>query len=571
MRSPDRALPWFVLFVFVVLSILATRYVWTTTRSADRARFENAVQAANDALAARLDAYVNVLTAARGLVVADPTIRRETLAAYIRGLNIQQRFPGIQGVGVTVRVAPEQIPEIVREMRASGHPDFRIWPADERPEYHAIVMLEPQDRRNRAAMGYDMFTDPVRREAMERARDSGRPAASGRVTLVQEIDKRKQPGFLIYTPIYATGFTPGTVEARRASLVGFIYAPFRAYDLLNGVFGTQERPELGFEIRDGGQLLYGSSNLAQEPRFVAEDEIVVAGRKWSIRWISRREGKGGAFRLAGATFIGGIIIGTLLFLLLRTQLRARAEAERTAERLRESEAALQQANSAKDDFLATLSHELRTPMTAIMGWAQMLDEEQLDPEMQELAVDSIRSSSNAQAQLIDDLLDVSRITAGKLRIHVRPMELSGVVRSAADTIRTAADAKQVTLESDLEPDVRVQGDPHRLQQVVWNLVANAVKFTPQGGRVRVSLHRDARDAVIEVHDNGQGIDPRFMPYLFERFRQADSSATRQHMGLGLGLAIVRHLVELHGGTVSAESRGLGHGATFRIRLPLLRG
>ena len=571
MRSPDRALPWFVLVVFVVLSILATRYVWMTTRAADRARFENAVQAANDALAARLDAYVNVLTSARGLVVADPTIRHETLAAYIRGLNIQQRYPGIQGVGVTVRVSADQIPDIVREMRAAGHADFRIWPERERAEYHVIVMLEPQDRRNQAAMGYDMFTDPVRREAMERARDSGRPAASGRVTLVQEIEKRKQPGFLIYTPIYATGFTPESVDERRSSLVGFIYAPFRAYDLLNGIFGTQERPELGFEIRDEGQLLYASPGVAQNPRFVAEDRSVVAGRTWSIRWISRREGKGGALRLASATFISGIVIGTLLFLLLRTQLRAREEAERTAERLRESEAALQQANTAKDDFLATLSHELRTPMTSIMGWAQMLDEEQLDPAMQELAVYSIRSSSNAQAQLIDDLLDVSRITAGKLRINVRPMELSAVVRSAVETIRTAADAKQVVLESDLEPDVRVQGDPHRLQQVVWNLVANAVKFTPEGGRVKVTLHGEGRDAVIEVHDNGQGIDPRFMPYLFERFRQADSSTTRQHMGLGLGLAIVRHLVELHGGTVAAESRGVGHGSTFRIRLPLVRG
>jgi len=571
MRPPDsRALPWFVLVVFVILSVLATNYVWTMTRAADRARFDNAVQAANDALAARLDTYVNVLTATRGLVVADPTIRRETLAAYIRGLNIQQRYPGIQGVGMTIRIEPEQLPELIAEMRQAGHADFHIWPEDERAELHAIVMLEPQDRRNRAAMGFDMFSEPVRREAMERARDSGRPAASGRVTLVQEIDKRKQPGFLIYTPIYATGYTPESVEERRAALVGFIYAPFRAYDLLQGIFGTQERPELGFEISDRGERLYRSSNVVDDPRFVEQVRIVVAGRTWDIRWISRREGRGGALRLASATFIGGLIIGTLLFLLLRTQLLAREEAERTAERLRQSESALQAANTAKDDFLATLSHELRTPMTSIMGWAQMLDEEQLDAEMQELAVDSIRSSSNAQAQLIDDLLDVSRITAGKLRINVRPIELSGVVRSAADTIRTAADAKQVLLETDLEPDLHVKGDPQRLQQVVWNLVANGVKFTPEGGRVTVSLRHDGRDAVVEVRDTGQGIDPRFMPYLFERFRQADSSATRQHMGLGLGLAIVRHLIELHGGTVAAESRGLGHGSTFRFRLPLLR-
>jgi signal transduction histidine kinase len=569
-RSPDRALPWFVLGVFVVLTVLATWYVWTTTRTADRARFDNAVQGANDALAARLDTYVNVLTATRGLIVADPALRRETLAAYVRGLNVQQRYPGIQGVGMTLRIPPDEVARIVEEMRRSGHPEFRVWPEGPRGEVHSIVMLEPQDRRNRAAIGYDMSTDPIRREAMERARDSGRPAASGRVTLVQEIDPRKQPGFLIYTPLYATGFTPETVEERRAALVGFIYAPFRAYDLLRGIFGRQQRPEVGFQIRDRGELLFETTNLAANPRFVHDDRIVVAGRAWDIRWISRREGKGGAFRLAVATFIGGMVIGLLLFTLLRTQLRAREVAERTAEQLRESEAALQQANTAKDDFLATLSHELRTPMTAIMGWAQMLDEEQLDPATQELAVDSIRSSSSAQAQLIDDLLDVSRITAGKLRIDVRPIDLEPVVRSAVHTMRAAADAKQLRLETDLETDVRVKGDPHRLQQVVWNLLANAVKFTPEGGRVAISLAKEGRDAVIEVRDTGLGIEPRFMPYLFERFRQADSSATRRHMGLGLGLAIVRHLIELHGGTVAAESRGLDHGSTFRVRIPLIR-
>lgn len=569
-RSPERALPWFVFAVFVVLTILATSFVWNTTHAADRARFDNAVQAANDALAARIDTYVNVLNATRGVVMADPLLRPEVLSAYIRALNVQTRYPGIQGIGMTVRLPPDEVPRVEAEMRQKGYAGFRVWPPGPRPEMHAIVLLEPQDRRNRAAMGYDMFTEPIRREAMERARDAGRPAASGRVTLVQEIDVRKQPGFLIYTPVYATGFTPATLAQRRASLAGFIYAPFRAYDLLQGIFGRQRRPEVGFEIRDHGKLLYRTLGVPDNPRFVQTDRLVVAGREWTVRWMSRREGRGGALRLAIATFTGGMIIATLLLLLLRTELEARSIAEQTAERLRESEAALQQANSAKDAFLATLSHELRTPMTAIMGWAQMLDEEQLDAEMRELAVRSIRSSSNAQAQLIDDLLDVSRITAGKLRIDVRPIDLDRVVREAVDTMRTAADAKLLHVETELEPDVRVKGDPHRLQQVVWNLLANAVKFTPEGGRVTVTLKKDERDAVIEVRDTGQGIDSRFMPFLFERFRQADSSATRTHMGLGLGLAIVRHLIELHGGTVAAESRGVGHGSTFRIRIPLIR-
>jgi signal transduction histidine kinase/ActR/RegA family two-component response regulator len=298
----------------------------------------------------------------------------------------------------------------------------------------------------------------------------------------------------------------------------------------------------------------------------------VAGRVWTIRWLSRREGYGVAFLSAGGTFAGGMLIAVLLFSLVRVQTRAREQAEATAERLRESEGALQKANTAKDEFLATLSHELRTPMTAIMGWSQMLGEEELDRETRAMAVDAISKSAAVQAQLIDDLLDVSRITVGKMKIEPEPIELGPVVEAAIETVRSAADAKGIAISSSIAPGVRVNGDARRLQQVVWNLLTNAIKFTPEGGRVGIDLHGGRGEAaVIEVRDSGHGIDPEFMPYIFERFRQADSSTTRPHMGLGLGLAIVRHLVELHGGTIAAESKGTGGGSTFRVRLPLLRG
>ena len=564
----DRALPWFVFSVFVVLTAMATWYVWRTSRDADRARFHNAVQATRDAIAARLATYTNLLTAARGLVILHPTIPPEHLRLYIRSLDVQQRYPGIQGIGLSIRVAPEDVSRVEQQMRNAGYPEFRVWPHGSRREMHAIVLLEPLDRRNRAAMGYDMSTNPVRAEAMARARDTGTAAASGRVTLVQEIDQIKQAGFLIYSPLYIGGEVPPTVEERRAKLLGFIYAPFRAADLLRGIFGTQEHPEIGFIIDDNGGELYRTPDVPPDPRFTSEQRVEVAGRPWHIRWFSRREGFGNVLVLSTATFLGGLVISLLLFMLVRVQLQAREQAERTAETLRESEAALQEANRAKDEFLATLSHELRTPMTAIMGWSQMLAEESLDAESAQLAVDAIRTSARAQAQLIDDLLDVSRITAGKMRIESKSVDLAAVVSAAIDTTRAAAEAKGVHVSVDLATDAWVRGDAHRLQQVLWNLLSNAVKFTPAGGQVRVSLRTEGREAVIDVTDDGQGIDPAFMPFLFERFRQADSSPTRTHMGLGLGLAIVRHLVELHGGTISAESRGIGRGATFRVRLPL---
>ena len=567
MRS-DRALPWYVFAVFVVLTLLATSYVWRTTRAADRARFDNAVQATRDAISARLDTYINLLTATRGLMASDPALPRQDLRDYIRSHEVQRRYPGIQGIGFSLRVPPEDVELLEQEMRREGFEDFRVWPPGPRDEIHSIVVLEPQDRRNLAAIGYDMYTNRVRREAMARARDTGLPAASGHVTLVQEIDRAKQAGFLIYTPVYTTGVTPATVEDRRATLLGFIHAPFRAEDLLTGIFGTQRRPEVGFEIRDGG-VLYRTPDLPRNPRWTSRGRLEVAGRRWDVVWISRREGYGPAVMLSGATLLGGLIIASLLFSLLRVQLEAREQAERTAERLAASEAALQRANQAKDDFLATLSHELRTPMTSIMGWAQMLVDGSLDAETSRVGIEAIGKSAKVQAQLIDDLLDVSRITAGKMRIEHQPVELERVIAAAIETVTPIAETKGVSLSSRVEPRISVHGDAHRLQQVVWNLLTNAVKFTPEGGEVAVAARMEGREAVIEVRDTGQGIDPEFMPHLFERFRQADSSSTRSHMGLGLGLAIVRHLVELHGGSIAAESRGVGKGSTFRVRLPLL--
>jgi PAS domain S-box-containing protein len=227
------------------------------------------------------------------------------------------------------------------------------------------------------------------------------------------------------------------------------------------------------------------------------------------------------------------------------------------------------ANRAKDEFLATISHELRTPLTAIVGWAQILRAGSLSEEDCEKALASIERNARAQAQLISDLLDVSRIVTGKLHLELRPLMPVQVVEAALDTVRPTASAKGVELAAELDRGVgMVAGDAHRLQQVVWNLLANAIKFTPRGGRVRVRLAREAEHVVMAVEDTGAGIKPEFLPHVFERFRQADVSAARMHGGLGLGLAIVSHLVEAHGGSVAAHSDGPGLGSTFTVRLPL---
>jgi PAS domain S-box-containing protein len=248
--------------------------------------------------------------------------------------------------------------------------------------------------------------------------------------------------------------------------------------------------------------------------------------------------------------------------LLERERAARAEAERL---LHEAESA----NRLKDEFLATLSHELRTPLTSILGWAHMLDGGMLEETAARDAVAVILRNAEHQKQLVEDILDASRIVAGKLKVEIKPIHLLTVVGSAIEAIRPVAAAKGVELSCALDPQAEgVEGDTHRLQQVVWNLLSNAVKFTPKGGRVKVEVKRLPAQVRITVSDTGAGIAPEFLPHVFERFRQADGSTTRRHGGLGLGLSIARHLVEAHGGAVHAYSAGEGRGATFTVDLPL---
>jgi PAS domain S-box-containing protein len=252
--------------------------------------------------------------------------------------------------------------------------------------------------------------------------------------------------------------------------------------------------------------------------------------------------------------------------------RKRVEEERAELFLREQEARkeAETANRLKDEFLATVSHELRTPLTSILGWAKLLQTGQFDKEVAIQALETIERNAKAQASLIDDLLDVSRIITGKLRLDVCLVEFTPIVEGAIESLRPAAKAKNIELNVTLDDEPRfMSGDPSRLQQVVWNLVSNAIKFTNQGGTVDIKLEYTETLAELRVIDSGVGIDPQFLPFVFDRFRQADSSITRTYGGLGLGLAIVRHLVDLHGGKVQAQSAGIGQGATFIVQFPIV--
>jgi PAS domain S-box-containing protein len=313
----------------------------------------------------------------------------------------------------------------------------------------------------------------------------------------------------------------------------------------------EDRPEVARTIKRA---------LLQQTDYEVEFRVVLPDGR--VRWIGAkgrflRDPKGAARRLTGVA--------------IDITDKKRAEEERAQLFQREQHARKQaeQAGRLKDEFLATVSHELRTPLTAILGWARILSARKDDPTSVARSIDTIERNAKSLAQIIEDVLDVSRIITGKLRMEFGPVDLVPLLEGATAAVKPTAEAKGVHLDpSPIGPPCLVFGDPDRLQQVIWNLLSNAVKFTPQGGRVTVRLERERTRAEVTVTDTGQGIPADFLPFMFDRFRQADSTTTRHHGGLGLGLALVRHLVELHGGTVRAQSEGEGRGASFTVTLPI---
>lgn len=559
-RPRARAL-WLPFVLCLALTAAATALVSHAEHEAEEARLDNAVLAARDRIEARMASYVALLNAsAAALSTRMPGANPDEFRRFVADLELRQRYPGTLGIGYSHLFRTTDAREATRRARAVGW-NVTVRPETPRDEVHAIVMIEPLDARNLAALGYDMHSEPTRREAMDRARDSGEVTASGKVTLVQEIEARKQPGVLLYAPIYDGGVTPRSVEERRDKLIGFAYAPLRAGDLFEGIF-INERPLVAFELYDGSttdaaSLLYASSGA--HARAFDVQRMTVGGRTWTARFMRATSAKA-----TTPLAVSLLVLGTALSVVVLVITRAREKARVRELRATASAIASEEMRRFNEMLIGIVGHDLRTPLAAIRLTAQTrLRAKSIDGDTQK-ALERIETSSKRMAGMIEDLLDLTRARLGRgIPVVARSCALDRLAHDVADEVMRARPGSVVEIAA--EGDLRGDWDEGRLTQVLTNLLANAADH--RGDRpVHVQLSGVDPERVVLRVNNATPMPRSLLPVVFEPFRRGEGAERRTSTGLGLGLFITRSIVEAHGGTIEVASDA-DSGTTFIVTLP----
>ncbi len=585
------AVAYVVLGVALVLTGLAYYYVRQNVEGEERARFEEAMLDTQRAVDRRMDTYIDAMLEGRGLFAASDSVTREEWHEYVTASDLMGRYPGIRAIAYAGRVPLDEREAHARALRAEGFASYEVRPAGERYEYFPLRYVEPFDGPNRSLLGYDFYSDPVNRSAMEQARDTGLPRASGRVDL-RSFGYPQQPGFLVYTPVYRDGASLETTDERREALQGYIVSVFRTGELLKGIFGEQADPRIGLEVYDGaaptrenllhddGSVAAGGPSGAAALRDVGTLEV--AGRIWSLHFdASPAFGSGWQANLPPFVLLSGLAVSLMLFGITWMLAASRFRAERFGLELeaanRELEGANRDLEEANRELAATnreleafsysVSHDLRAPLRSIEGFSQILLEDHsgaLDEEGRGY-LGRVRAGSMRMALLIDGLLDLSRVTRSTLRRQ--RVDLSALAREIASELENSQPERAA--EFIVAEGLVADGDPRLLRLALENLLSNAWKFTRKGPRARIEFgaQREAGPGLLApvyyVRDNGAGFEMEYSDKLFGAFQRLHSA--EEFEGTGIGLATVARIVHRHGGRVWAEGE-VGKGATFFFTL-----
>ena len=586
--------PFLVLAVSIFLTLGITYNFYQSSLNKDTARFNNEVSRVKSAIENKINLYIALLKGGRGFVESAAALNRESFANYIQSLDLERNYKSVQAIGYNKIVLPEERETLIKKMQAEGIEDFQIHPGGERDSYQAIIYIEPFNEQNKKDIGYDMFTEPNRREALTRAGDLGMPSASAKVNLLQSSHANPQTGFLIYLPIYKKGNIPESIEEKRKNLIGYIYSPFNSADFLDEIQKSTDTSDIAIQIYDGepkpeNLFTQASYENRQKPANQIEKDqstentMDIAGRTWTIKYDSLPAfSEQSSINWTPLIFLSGIIFSFLLFGMTYWETSARLKLETSAARLTESESQKQklleneqkarllaeQANTTKDEFIAVVSHELRTPLNAIAGWTKILKTDNLSASTKNLALEKINKNLRSQTKLVEELLEYSQILSGTINLDEKQINFSDLFENIFQNIEVLAREKNIEFMKDNRLNGHlILGDEAKIKIVIYNLLTNAVKFTDSGGKIETRLFENDGKIQMTVKDNGKGISSEFLPQIFDRFSQADTSSTRNYGGLGLGLTISKHIVKIHNGSIEADSDGIGAGSVFTVKFP----
>ncbi|MBF0158532.1 MAG: CHASE domain-containing protein [Magnetococcales bacterium] len=561
---------WVVLAVAMALTFAGWFLTDGLIRHRAEERFYDHGEAIRQAIQKRMAEHQLILQGGVGLFAASDAVDRDEWRRYVTALKLDRHYQDVKGVGFILVVQPRDKEAHIRYIRNDGWPDYTIHPDGERPLYTPVLYLEPSSGRNLRALGYDVYSETVRRTALERARDEGQVAISGRVTLVQETSQDQQPGFLMYAPVYRHGAATDNVAQRRDALLGFVYSPFRVRDLMQGILSTNHR-DIGLELFDGinpdtAEMIFSVGHDHKKSLFNRRITIPLGGHHWTLLLYSGPELLSSLEQrqpiLVAAT---GIFISLMLFTMIRSFYRQEQQAQALAanittelqqanQSLVSATQAAESASKAKSLFLTSISHEIRTPLNVILGINEILLTTQLD-DRQRRCVEISNRSGQTLLDLISSTLDMARIERESITLDDTPFLLSENLESVVQMMQVLTDSKGLLLTSHCDTALpsHVRGDRRRLRQVLINLISHAIQSTQQGGIwLEVTATSQADKVTFTVRNSGQDVTAHQLP-------QQDA---------GLGLTICRQLVTRMGGSLHADhTPGLGSVFSFTILLP----
>ncbi len=589
-------LSYLVLAVLLLLTLGVTYNFYKSAKTKDSIRFSNQINRFNNSIENNINLYVALLSGSKGFIETTPNLSRKNFADYINSLDLQNKYTGVQGIGFSKIISPAERADIVRLMQSREYSDSNIFPVFQKDFQQAVLFFEPLNESNRRAIGFDMSVDPNRQEAMTRARETGNASATGKVALIQEKEGENQSGFLIYLPVYANESNADSTGVAARRVQGFVFSPFRGNKFLSEIH--KNIPDKDIEIKiydasaDPSNLIAQSenrnlqtdnlSNITDE-HYAALSEVQIAGRKWVIEYNSLPSfAEQSSVSWTPLILTCGFILSLILFGLTYWEAAARFKMEKTAAELfelqkqkqilleneRDARQTAEYANATKDDFISIISHELKTPLNAIAGWTRILKTNEISANTKSLALQKIDKNLRAQASLVEQLLGYSEIIAGKTNLQKEEIDFAALFQEAINEIKPLADEKKIELQTTFDAGAaQIAGDREKLKIAIQNLLTNAVKFSQNGGKIETAIARRNGNVELTVKDYGRGINADFLPQIFERYKQADNPNVRDYGGLGLGLTVTRHIINLHKGKITAHSDGKGKGSTFTIVLP----